>query len=48
MRFSISFIFDKEETFDDLSNQDVFGHSIVELAEKNEKIMGITPAMPSR
>ena len=27
--------------------QDVFGHTIVELAEKNEKIMGITPAMPS-
>lgn len=27
--------------------QDVFGHSIVELAEKNKKIMGITPAMPS-
>lgn len=27
--------------------QDVFGHSIVELAEKNEKIMGVTPAMPS-
>ncbi len=27
--------------------QDVFGHSLVELAEKNEKIMGITPAMPS-
>jgi 1-deoxy-D-xylulose-5-phosphate synthase len=27
--------------------QDVFGHSVVELAEKNEKIMGITPAMPS-
>lgn len=27
--------------------QDVFGHSIVELAEKNNKIMGITPAMPS-
>lgn len=27
--------------------QDVFGHSIVELAEKNDKIMGITPAMPS-
>lgn len=25
--------------------QDVFGHSIVELAEKNEKIVGITPAM---
>lgn len=27
--------------------QDVFGHTIVELAEKNHKIMGITPAMPS-
>ena len=27
--------------------QDVFGHSILELAEKNKKIMGITPAMPS-
>jgi 1-deoxy-D-xylulose-5-phosphate synthase len=27
--------------------QDVFGHSIVELAEKNDKIVGVTPAMPS-
>jgi 1-deoxy-D-xylulose-5-phosphate synthase len=27
--------------------QDVFGHSIIELAEKNDKIMGITPAMPT-
>jgi len=27
--------------------QDVFGHSIIELAEMNPKIMGITPAMPS-
>lgn len=27
--------------------QDVFGHTLVELAEKNEKIIGITPAMPS-
>jgi 1-deoxy-D-xylulose-5-phosphate synthase len=27
--------------------QDVFGHTIVELAEKNSRIMGITPAMPS-
>jgi 1-deoxy-D-xylulose-5-phosphate synthase len=27
--------------------QDVFGHSIIELAEKNEKIVGVTPAMPS-
>ncbi len=27
--------------------QDVFGKTILELAEKNSKIMGITPAMPS-
>jgi 1-deoxy-D-xylulose-5-phosphate synthase len=27
--------------------QDVFGHTIIELAEKNPMIMGITPAMPS-
>ncbi|MBL4677878.1 MAG: 1-deoxy-D-xylulose-5-phosphate synthase [Mucilaginibacter sp.] len=27
--------------------QDVFGHTIIELAEANPKIMGITPAMPS-
>ncbi|MDI3322385.1 1-deoxy-D-xylulose-5-phosphate synthase [Pinibacter soli] len=27
--------------------QDVFGNTIVELAEKNDKIFGITPAMPS-
>jgi 1-deoxy-D-xylulose-5-phosphate synthase len=27
--------------------QDVFGHTMVELAEKNKKIMGITPAMPT-
>ena len=27
--------------------QDVFGHTLVELAEKNQKIIGITPAMPS-
>jgi 1-deoxy-D-xylulose-5-phosphate synthase len=27
--------------------QDVFGYTIVELAEENDKIMGITPAMPS-
>ncbi len=27
--------------------QDVFGHTLVELAEKNPKITGITPAMPS-
>ena len=27
--------------------QDVFGHTLVELAEANDKIMGVTPAMPS-
>ena len=27
--------------------QEVFGHTLLELAEKNPKIMGITPAMPS-
>ena len=27
--------------------QDVFGHTLVELAEKNDRILGVTPAMPS-
>ncbi|HLW20970.1 MAG TPA: 1-deoxy-D-xylulose-5-phosphate synthase [Cyclobacteriaceae bacterium] len=27
--------------------QDVFGHTLVELAEKDDRIVGITPAMPS-
>jgi 1-deoxy-D-xylulose-5-phosphate synthase len=27
--------------------QDVFGHTIIELAEANKKVMGVTPAMPS-
>ncbi len=27
--------------------QDVFGHTILELAKQNDKIMGITPAMPT-
>ncbi|MBO7317888.1 MAG: 1-deoxy-D-xylulose-5-phosphate synthase, partial [Bacteroidales bacterium] len=27
--------------------QDVFGHTLVELAEKNERIVSITPAMPT-
>ena len=30
-----------------LRYQDVFGYTIVELAEQNEKILGITPAMPT-
>lgn len=27
--------------------QEVFGHTVLELAEKNKKIVGITPAMPT-
>ena len=27
--------------------QDVFGHTVLELAEKNKNIFGVTPAMPS-
>jgi 1-deoxy-D-xylulose-5-phosphate synthase len=27
--------------------QDVFGHTMIELAEANDKIMGVTPAMPT-
>ena len=27
--------------------QDVFGNTLVELAEANPKIVGVTPAMPS-
>lgn len=27
--------------------QDVFGHTLVAMAEKNEKIVGVTPAMPT-
>ena len=27
--------------------QEVFGHTIVELAEKDDRVMGVTPAMPS-
>ncbi len=27
--------------------QDVFGHTILELAQQNKKIVGVTPAMPS-
>jgi 1-deoxy-D-xylulose-5-phosphate synthase len=27
--------------------QDVFGHSLIELAEQDARIMGVTPAMPS-
>jgi len=27
--------------------QDVFGHTLVELAERNQKVVGVTPAMPT-
>ncbi|MGL6266349.1 MAG: 1-deoxy-D-xylulose-5-phosphate synthase [Chitinophagaceae bacterium] len=35
------------ETIQPPKYQDVFGQTIIELAEKNDKIFGITPAMPS-
>ena len=37
----------KEEIIQPPKYQDVFGHTIVELAEKNKNIVGITPAMPT-
>ncbi len=37
----------KFETVQPPKYQDVFGYTIIELAEKNEKIFGVTPAMPS-
>jgi 1-deoxy-D-xylulose-5-phosphate synthase len=37
----------KYETPQPPKYQDVFGHTIIELAEQNQKIFGITPAMPS-
>ena len=30
-----------------LKYQDIFGHTIIELAEQNDRIVGITPAMPT-
>lgn len=47
--------FDKEtgqrivvkKTGEPLLYQNVFGHTLVELAEKDERIVGVTPAMPS-
>ncbi len=40
----------QKKTYDDPQPpkyQEVFGHTLLELAEQNPKIMGITPAMPS-
>lgn len=40
-------IYPKEEGDLPPKFQDVFGHTLVELAKQNEKIIGVTPAMPS-
>ncbi|MBP1838438.1 1-deoxy-D-xylulose-5-phosphate synthase [Formosa algae] len=40
-------LFEKSKTVVPPKFQDVFGHTIVELAKTNEKIIGITPAMPT-
>ena len=37
----------KNETGKPPKFQDVFGHTLLELAEENEKIVGVTPAMPT-
>ncbi|WP_298314045.1 1-deoxy-D-xylulose-5-phosphate synthase [uncultured Aquimarina sp.] len=37
----------KKDTQQPPKFQDVFGHTILELARKNKKIIGITPAMPT-
>ena len=37
----------KEEAPEPPKYQDVFGHTLVELATTNEKVIGITPAMPT-
>lgn len=38
---------EKDTSLQPIKFQDVFGQTIVELAEKNTKIIGITPAMPT-
>ncbi|PNW30154.1 1-deoxy-D-xylulose-5-phosphate synthase [Formosa algae] len=40
-------LFEKSKTVVPPKFQDVFGHTIVELAKTNGKIIGITPAMPT-
>jgi len=40
-------LYEKDQTVTSPKFQDVFGHTIVELAKKNDKIIGITPAMPT-
>jgi 1-deoxy-D-xylulose-5-phosphate synthase len=41
------FLSKKSKTAQSPKYQDVFGHTILELAKGNSKIIGITPAMPS-
>ena len=40
-------LYTKENKIEPPKYQDVFGHTIVELAKKNKNIVGITPAMPT-
>lgn len=40
-------LYTKKETVEAPKYQDVFGHTIVELARQNKTIVGITPAMPT-
>lgn len=40
-------IYTKKDTEAPAKYQDIFGHTILELARENEKITGITPAMPT-
>ncbi|MEJ6791962.1 MAG: 1-deoxy-D-xylulose-5-phosphate synthase [Lacinutrix sp.] len=40
-------LYDKDKTVQPPKFQDVFGYTIVELANQNKNIIGITPAMPS-
>jgi 1-deoxy-D-xylulose-5-phosphate synthase len=37
----------KSDKVQPINYQEVFGHTLIELAEKNSKIVGITPAMPT-
>lgn len=37
----------KDKTDQPQLYQDVFGHTLVEMAEKDERIVGVTPAMPT-
>ncbi len=36
-----------KETNESLKYQDIFGHTLVELSDMDERVVGVTPAMPS-